>query len=219
MADVFFYADETGNLDYGGSGKHGASPYFGFGTAMFAGEHAEENWDAQVLRAHLEERNVRLPKGFHAKNDAWPTRQEVFGMLRLQAPRIDTTFLAKSNAYESVRTRGEVYLYKLAWYLHLKYLCESATTPADRLYVVVASFGTHARATAAREAVDGVCHQMNRDIVLCVWDAGSCWGLQAADYALWAVHRNLVGGKHEGYARDVEPLVQSRFLPWGAAPP
>ena len=43
--DVYLYADETGNLDYGGATKQGASPYFGFGTAVFIGDHGvEASW-------------------------------------------------------------------------------------------------------------------------------------------------------------------------------
>src|SRR5690606_23235042 len=35
VADVYLYADETGNLDFDGAAKQGGSAYFGFGTAMF----------------------------------------------------------------------------------------------------------------------------------------------------------------------------------------
>ena len=33
------YADETGNLDYSAGDKVGATKYFGFGTAVFSGDH------------------------------------------------------------------------------------------------------------------------------------------------------------------------------------
>ncbi len=42
------YADETGNMDM--SGSPGASLYFGFGTAVFGGEHGRQVWDGLRLR-------------------------------------------------------------------------------------------------------------------------------------------------------------------------
>ena len=45
MADVFMYADETGNLDYGD--HNGSSQHFGVGTVVFA-----VLSDTELLRAH-----------------------------------------------------------------------------------------------------------------------------------------------------------------------
>jgi hypothetical protein len=73
-----------------------------------------------ALRCKLESQGVNLPKGFHAKNDSHATRDEVFDLIRRQQPRIDLTFLAKNKAYPSIRERGQMYLYKLAWYLHFQ---------------------------------------------------------------------------------------------------
>lgn len=72
MGNVYIYADETGNLDYGT--KPGASPYFGFGTAVFRFEHPEALWGGLSLRASLAagqngRPGVALPKGFHAVQD------------------------------------------------------------------------------------------------------------------------------------------------------
>ncbi|PYG00198.1 hypothetical protein SAMN05216184_104137 [Georgenia satyanarayanai] len=215
--DIFVYADETGNLDYGGAGKQGASPYFGFGTAIFDGDHSVEMWDGHVLRTSLAGRGHDMANGFHAKDDLWEVRNGMFALLRTQEPRIDTTFLLKANAYPNVKAAGEMRLYKMAWYLHLKYICQNVTTTDDRLYVIVGSMGTKKRKVAAQEAVADVCNQMHRDITLCIWPAATTWGLQVADYALWAVHRRLVGGKLTNYEEDVEPLVKSIFRPWGTA--
>lgn len=57
-----------------------------------------------------------------------------------------------------------------------------------------------------RAALRDVCAQMKRESVLCVWDAGTSWGLQIADYALWAIQRRADGGA-------------STFFPWGATTP
>lgn len=215
MTDVFIYADETGNLDYGGSGKEGASAYFGFGTALFPGEHGDALWDGHVLRSSLADRGFDMPKGFHAKNDLWDIRNEMLALVSMQQPRLDTTFLYKDNAYPYVKAKGWEYLYKLAWYLHLKHVCEWVVESDDHIYVVVATMGTKKRAVLAREAVEDVCRQMNRTITLCMWDAATSWGLQVADYGLWAVHRHLVGGSLRDYDQLVKPLVKTEFTPWG----
>lgn len=90
MADVFMYADETGNLDYSGepdkSNGGGASIYFGFGTAVFPAAHGSHLLDALRLRARLEADGVNLPQGFHAYNDSHRIRNQVFELIKEQAP-------------------------------------------------------------------------------------------------------------------------------------
>ncbi|MGI5159364.1 hypothetical protein [Microbispora sp. CA-102843] len=44
----------------------------------------------------------------------------MYDVIKAQAPRFDTTFLAKENAYDSVRNKGDLYLYRMAWFLHFK---------------------------------------------------------------------------------------------------
>lgn len=218
MADVFLYADETGNLDYGGAGKSGASPYFGFGTVVFPEDHGTELMQGLRLRADVTEQGVHLPRGFHAVNDSTRTRTQMFDVIRQQAPRIDTTFLYKDGAYPAVRAKGQMHLYKMAWYLHFKEIALQVARPSDRLFVVVGTFGTSARRSEAKSALHDVCQQVQREIVLCVWEAGSSWGLQVADYCLWAAHRSLVGGTEGWYRSAVAPTLKSAFTPWGRAP-
>lgn len=215
MVDVYLYADETGNLDYDGEGKAGASAYFGFGTAVFDRDHGSELWEGLRLRASLEQRGLNLPHGFHAVNDSNVTRSEMFALIREQAPRFDTTFLCKANAYPSVKARGQMYLYKLAWFQHLKFVAPRVAGEDDTLYVIVGTFGTKARATQARAAIADVCNQVGRNIVLCVWEAATCWGLQVADYALWAQHRVLLDRPCSWHALAIAPTMKSSFLPWG----
>lgn len=213
--DVYLYADETGNLDYGGATKQGASPYFGFGTAVFIGDHGVALMRGMRLRTHVSSKGIRLARGFHAVDDSNETRGEVFPLVAELAPRIDTTFLAKSQAYETVRAKGEMYLYKLAWYLHFKEIATRVSGPDDTLYVIAGTFGTRKRQAEAEAALRDVCNQVDRQIKLCVWEASSSWGLQVADYALWATHRNLVGRSCHWYDRDIAPVLETTFLPWG----
>jgi hypothetical protein len=218
VTDIYLYADETGNLDYDAASKDGASLYFGFGTALFDRDHGEELWQGFQLRVGLEARELNLPRGFHAKDDSRETRNQMFDLIARQTPRVDTTFLYKAAAYEHVKSRGQMYLYQMAWYLHLKEIALQVSEENDTLFVIVGSFGTHARQTQARKALDDVCAQVGRKIVLCVWEASSAWGLQVADYALWAVHRNLLGRPCPWYGTAVEPTLRSVFTPWGKAP-
>jgi len=216
MTDVFLYADETGNLDYeAGVGSNRESPYFGFGTAAFTGDHGSQLFRGLATRAGLSALGLYLPGGFHAKNDTTATRQAMFDLIKESSPRFDMTFLCKPNAYPLVKNRGQMYLYKMAWYLHLKEVAMRVASPADKLYVVAGTFGTKRRATEAREALADVCRQVDRDITLCVWESASSWGLQVADYGLWAAHRNLMG-RSSGWFRDaIEPNIQTSFRPWG----
>lgn len=217
MAEIYMYADETGDLDMEGS--QGASRYFGFGTAVFEGDHGHLLWEGLQLRCRLERRGVSLPQGLHAKNDSHATRGEVFDLIAKQTPRFDTTFLAKENAYERVRVAGQMRLYKLAWYLHFKEVVKRVSSPGDTIYVIAASLTTNKKEGTARNALTDVCQQMatDREIVLCVWNAATSWGVQVADYGLWAVQRVLEDRKCSWYETAVEPTLGTRFMPWGRA--
>jgi hypothetical protein len=220
MADVFMYADETGNLDYDATHKAGATSYFGFGTAIFNGVHGDALWSGLRLRAAIEQgedssSGVNLPRGFHARNDSNRTRAQMFAEIAREAPRFDATFLRKASAYEYVKRRGEMYLYKYAWFEHFKRVAPLVSSELDTLFVIVASLGTKARQTQASSALKDVCDQMKRSFVLCTWDSASSWGLQVADYGLWAINRQLDGGSGTWYLDYVKPTVGSIICPWG----
>lgn len=209
------YADETGNLDY--QEHEGASTYFGVGTAVFYGGHGQALGGGLALRADLTAAGVKLRCGFHAVNDSKAVCRQVFELIRRQRPRFDTTFLYKKNAYDSVLRRGQVYLYKSAWYQHFKVISEQVSQPGDRLFVVVATLGTNKRRALFEAALHDVCVQQGpaaRDVVLCHWDSATSWGLQVADYGLWATQRYLEKGPSEFYDA-VRPTLQSMFGPWG----
>ena len=245
MGEIWVYADETGNLDHGTAGKSGASDYFGFGTATFDGDHGPHLWSGLKLRATVEAqglslprgfharpsptvitsrpichirdhpRQLSLPRGFHAKDDSRTTRSVMFDEIARQAPRFDATLLYKPNAYDRVRAQGEMRLYKTAWFLHLRRVAVEVAQPGDTITVVAGSFGTRARATQARAALADVCEQVQRDIRLCVWDAPTSWGLQVADYGLWAVQRRPVKGECSWFEACVRPSLVSTSAPWG----
>ncbi len=220
MTNIYLYADETGNLDYDGSpNPHGggASTYFGFGTATFTGDHGAHLLEGLHLRAAHEKAGTKLPNGFHACNDSHRTRSAMFRTIQNQRPRFDTTFLYKKNAYDSVKQQGGLYLYKLAWFQHMKTIARQVASPDDDLYVITAEFGTKRIHRAVDEALQDVCAQIDRNITLCVWRSASSWGLQVADYGLWATQRVLEGRTCSWFAQCIEPTLESVFTPWGRA--
>lgn len=219
MTNVYMYADETGNLDYNVT-PGGGSKYFGIGTATWLGDPAEHLWQGERMRFGHAESGVECTKGYHAADDSRPTRNEVYKVIKDQAPRFDTTFLAKANAYPSVRRQGQTYLYQLAWYLHFKEVARQVTARGDTLYVAVATLGTAARRQAFKQAIVNVCQQATprlRNVVTAQWDSATCWGLQVADYGLWAVQRHVERGDDQ-YMWAVQPTLASMFLPWRSAP-
>lgn len=217
MADVYLYADETGDPDM--SGAAGTSTYFGFGTAVFEDDHGQALWEGQELRCHVERKGVRIPKGFHAKNDSHATREEVFATIANQAPRFDTTFLYKARAFERVKMAGKVRLYKLAWYLHFRALIDQISVPGDTVYVIAANLTLRSKYETAHDALNDVCNQFgaDREIVLCVWDSPSAWGLQVADYGLWASQRILEDRNCAWFDPVVKPNLRTAQTPWGMA--
>jgi Protein of unknown function (DUF3800) len=217
MANIYMYADETGNLDY--DVDAGGSKYFGIGTATWAVDPAGHLWQGERMRFGHAEAGVECTKGYHAKDDSRRTRNEVYRVIKDQAPRFDATFLAKSKAYPQVRARGQAYLYQLAWYLHFKEIARQVAMTGDTLYVAVATLGTAARRTAFKQAIDNVCQQvtpLRSRVVVAHWDSATSWGLQVADYGLWAVQREVERGDSQ-YMWAVAPTIASKFLPWGSA--
>jgi hypothetical protein len=89
--------------------------------------------------------------------------------------------------------------------------------PGDTLYVIAATLKTNRKTGSAKEALADVVSQFaaGRRIVLCVWEAASSWGIQVADYGLWATQRVLEGSPCPWYATSVAPTLRSRFTPWG----
>lgn len=212
MGRVYMYADETGDLGYDSD-----APYFGIGTATFAGEHSQQIWQGFELRTGLEAKGVRLQRGLHAKDDSNATRAAMFDLIAQQAPRFDTTFLLKERAYAGVRSRGPVYLYQTAVYQHFKEIVRQVSQPHDVVFVIAGHLQTNAKRDAIYQAVRDVCSQIatDRTVVPCVWDAPSSWGIQVADYGLWSTQRDLLGKRSKWHETHVRPTLRSTFTPWG----
>lgn len=208
---MIIWADELGTIAYGDSQQ----PYFGFGTVASLTPLSELAAKAEELRYSLSMDGVDLSKGFHCRDDSYDTRTAFFALVHDHVEDFNATLLCKENAYGYVKSRGDMHLYRMAWYLHIKYLVERYGAIADRFHVVVGSFNTRKRAREARTAIYDVCKQFPVDIVVSVWDAHSTIGLQAADYCLWALYQKIKGKPtwHDKYVSSVQ--TRSTFYPWG----
>ncbi len=215
MTDHYLYLDETGTLDF--ESRPGEA-YFGVGTAHFEGDHRDAIWAGHQLRVGLEAKGIRLPRGLHAKNDSHPTRTAVYAELASQPVRFDATMLKKAAADPRVREAGKVRLYKMAVWLHLKYVIGEIARDGDRVFVVAGHLQTTSHREAIRHAVDDVCDQLTYScpVVPCIWEAASSWGIQAADYALWRIQRVVEGKSVPAYTDVIEPNIRSIFRPWGS---
>jgi hypothetical protein len=215
VADHYLYLDETGTLDFE---SRPGEVYFGVGTAHFAGDHRDAIWAGHQLRVGLEATGIKLPKGLHAKNDSHATRAAVYDALAIQPVRFDATLLKKGNAFPNVRAAGKVRLYKMAVWLHLKYVVPEISTVGDRIFVVAGHLQTSGHRGAIRHAVDDICSQVGFDrvVVPCIWEAPSSWGIQAADYALWRIQRIAEGKTVPAYSDQIQEQIKTIFRPWGS---
>lgn len=212
MKTVHIWADELGTTSYNDQQQ----PYFGFGTIASHSPLGELAQAAEALRHNLAADGVDMTKGFHCRDDKFSTRSAFFPIVKEHAGEFQATLLKKQNAYASVRAKGDMYLYRLAWKLHIQFLARRYLTTAERLHVVVGSFSTHNRAAQARDAVRQVCAELNAAITVSVWDAHSSIGIQAADYCLWATYQRLKGKSETWHVNYVEPIKGGPvFYPWG----
>jgi hypothetical protein len=155
MGDTSVYVDETGDLDYSGNPR--ASAYFGIGSATFLGSHGRELGEGLELRCRLESDGLSLPRGFHAKDDSHRTRDDVFGLIRKQAPRFDVTLLDKPRALSRIQAANVTYRYKLAIFLHLKWLIPKVAPTTGNVFVILGSLQTAGKRDAVRAAEGRPC--------------------------------------------------------------
>lgn len=108
-------------------------------------------------------------------------------------------------------------LYKHAWLLHFKETVKHVSAPGDTLYVIAGSLRTNNRRDVIRDAMVEVCLDSGRDrtIVPCIWDAPTSWGIQVADYGLWAVQRRLECRPCKWFDDCVRPTLATQRFPWG----
>lgn len=220
MTRIYIFGDETGDTAYSyttSTKGGGASKYFGVGTATYTEQELPQALtDGMRLRVQLSASNPTLiTNGFHACDDSNTTRTQVFGLIKDNPPRFDATFLAKHNAYNSVKDKGGLYLYKYAWYLHLQYVINQCSNKSDHVVLVLAEYGTKNLHNTVLNAVQDICAQVDRKITPCIWRSPTCLGLQIADYGMWAIQRKLNKGECHWYNDAIAPHLETQFFPWG----
>ena len=99
MKEIYVFADETGDLGYN---LVSGSKYFGFGTVILEDSSSSSMWEAFKLRCALETSGIPLVHGFHAQQDKFQIRSQVFNLILQSRPVFDFTFLNKANAIASV---------------------------------------------------------------------------------------------------------------------
>lgn len=197
MSRKYLFADESGNFDFRDHTKfkNGPSRFLAVGTAMIQSE--DDMLCVQKALADLRHtlgwNGIRNDGEFHATTDAQVVRTAVLDVLKDQPLSIDVTILEKSKAQPHLY-ETDARFYKYAWFYHLRYLAPKYFQPGDEWLIVAASVGTNKKRRAFQDAVDDVVAQcldyrVKRQIAF--WTAGSDPCLQAADYGLWSVMRDV----------------------------
>lgn len=187
MARVYVFADEAGNFDF--RRRHGASKFFILGTVTL--QSVDMGARLMTLRRELAWQGLGLDSSFHASEDSQAVRDEVFKALVQERFRFDCTILEKRKT--QLHLQNEARFYKIAWYLHFKWIAPKILSPGDELLVVAASLGTKKRFKTMKLAVEDVVWQFAwaRTVShrVAFWPAESDSCLQAVDYCTWAVQR------------------------------
>jgi hypothetical protein len=209
----WLFGDESGNFDFSPKG----TKYFLVGTITASDTTATNlRRNLDLLRESLAAEGADHDGVFHAAEDRQAVRDRVFTAIVSARPRCDVTILDKARAYDHLRETDERF-YQYAWFYHLRYVLRYAAMPGDTVHIRLADIGTKAKRVAFRSAVDDVLHQLRGPSVtlkLAFWKPGVDSGLQAADYVLWAVARNLERNDPRSY-RLIEPLLASEFHLFG----
>jgi hypothetical protein len=219
VARKYLFADESGNFDFRDHVKYpGATKHFAVGTILFDTEDDRRALEVDLLdlRHEMIDNGLPIDGEFHATQDKQPVRDGVFEVLAKHNFRVDVTILEKAKAMPHVRRTPE-YFYKHAWYYHFKYFAGRSFAPDDDLTVMTASLGTKAKQRLFREAVEDVVTQctdfrVKRRVI--AHPSASDLGLQAADYTLWAVMRDVEGGDNRSRVL-IEEKIRSVFQLFG----
>lgn len=147
--EYWCFLDESGTPDYDPDSK----PYFSFGSAVFDGDHGDEYM--KVLRARAARTGVQ--SGFHASHDSNATRQCFFECIGEMDVRFYATFMAKPRAYDYVRRRGNLWLYKWTLFSHTGALIKELWDGRSRIVVhlVVAKINLSSREKSGQGCGEG----------------------------------------------------------------
>lgn len=214
MSRLHVFGDEAGDLVFKSPGN-GISRYFMIGTVTLEDCSVGERFLA--LRRELAWEGILLDQ-LHATSDRQHVRDRAFELIAGTNLRFDATILDKRKAKDELR-QDPLYFYKLAWYLHFKYVAEQIADANDELLVVASSLQIKRKRkttkAAVHEAITEVVNQVSPTVTChCAFSpAASDPCLQVADYLTWAIQRKHESGDTRSYDL-VRHLVKSEFEPF-----
>jgi hypothetical protein len=210
VADKYVFADEAGNFDF--TLNAGASRYFILCTVTLV-DSCKVGDDLLALRRGLGWKGLHLDSVFHASYDPQAVRDEVFNLLQVSYFRVDATIVEKRKTQPHLQS--ERALYKMAWYLHFKFVAQKIANRSDRLFVTAASLGTKKKRAAFHAAVDDVVDQVSpcRSYRVAFWPMESDPCLQVADYCTWAIQRKWERNDTRSYDL-IKPKVRTEYEVW-----
>lgn len=137
---------------------------------------------------------------FHATEDKFSVRDEVYAFIASQDLRVDATLLEKSKAQPHTRGSNDRF-YKYAWFYHFKHVGPKLLAGKSEAMITAAALGTKKGQAVYTAAVNDVMQQTAKgrkwktDFPRAVADP--C--LQIADYCAWAIQRKWERGDKKCY--------------------
>lgn len=209
MSRVYLFSDEAGDFTF--RRGQGISEYFLIATVMTPD--CVEGETLLRLRRELAWRGQVL-ESFHAVDDRNPVRSHVYDLIAKSNLRIDVTALHKPRAQRHLSS-DPAYFYKMANFLHFKYVIPQVTGFKDDLMVVASSLQIKRKRTALHNSVRDVVRQVSPTTrFVTAWhknDTDPC--LQLADYGAWAVQRSLERSD-DSWLNVIRHNVQTIFHPF-----
>lgn len=213
MARVFIFSDEAGDFTF--RRVPGASGWFLIATVTMSDCSVGDR--LQALQRELAWQGIVI-ESFHATSDFPAVRKQVYGLMSQADIRIDVTALEKRKAEPAI-AQDPSYFYKLASFLHFKYVIPRVATRSDDLMVVASALSMKKKKAALHTAVRDVVTQVSptRRFVTAFLQNRTDPCLQLADYAAWAAQRKLERNDDSWFSL-IAPQVRSLFKPFDTGP-
>jgi hypothetical protein len=207
---VHVFSDEAGDFVFKPP-REGISRYFMIGTVTVRDCGIGDR--VLALKRDLAFDGMVLD-GFHASSDKQWVRDRVFEVIADADLRYDVTILDKRKTIDKYR-RSALRFYKLAWYLHFKYVAPIVADHADELLVVASSLQISKKKKVVGQAVEDVVAQvaptLKHHTAFSANGSDPC--LQVADYCTWAVQRKYEMGDTRSYDL-IDHHVRTEFHPF-----
>ncbi len=212
MRRIHVFGDEAGDFVFEPP-KEGVSRYFIIGTVTL--EDCSIGDELLALRRELAWEGLHLDS-FHATTNKQAVRNQVFEKIAAcDGLRFDATILDKRKTIEKYRN-DPIQFYKLAWYLHFKFVAPRIAGVNDSLLVVASSLMINRKKKAVKEAVESVVTQvaptLNYESAFLPALCDPC--LQVADYCTWALQRKYERFEDTRSYDLIRDLVKSEWEPF-----